>query len=70
MYIKKAKVLLFSYSVRLLNIIQTIASDKRYNFVRLDGNTKNKDRLKIVDQFNQNENIFLFLISTKSVDLI
>lgn len=70
MQAKHSKVLLFSYSVKLLDIIQSMAIEKNYSFVRLDGNTKNKERQLIVDNFNQDQSIFLFLISTKLVEFI
>jgi len=36
----------------------------RYNFVRLDGGTSQAQRQPLVDKFNQEPNVFLFLIST------
>jgi SNF2 family DNA or RNA helicase len=64
-YERKDKVLLFSYSVKMLNILQRFIQEKLYKFVRLDGETKNSERQKLVNSFNENQEIFIFLISTK-----
>ena len=61
----KSKVLLFSYSVKLLDLLQTFVIEQKYSFSRLDGHTKTSHRLALVDEFNHNPDIFLFLISTK-----
>ena len=62
---KNLKVLLFSYSTKLLDILQKFAMTKEYTFTRLDGNTKNSDRLDRVNKFNIDKKLFLFLLSTK-----
>lgn len=59
------KVLLFSHSVKLLNIIEKHVNSKRYAYLRLDGQTKTATRQQLVDTFNRDQNIFLFLISTR-----
>lgn len=66
---QRAKVLLFSQSVRLLDIIESHLAKRHKGFTyrRLDGRTKTSTRQQIVDEFNRDENIFLFLISTRSV---
>ena len=62
---KQYKVLLFSYSTKLLDILQRFVIKNDYTFTRLDGNTKNTDRLTIVNKFNSDKKLFVFLISTK-----
>ncbi len=37
-----------------------------YSFRRLDGSTEPQERLRIVDEYNTTDSIFLFLISTKA----
>ena len=64
-YERKDKVLLFSYSVKMLNILQRFIQEKLYTFLRLDGETKNSERQKLVNCFNENQGMFIFLISTK-----
>ncbi|KAJ3109129.1 hypothetical protein HK100_003336 [Physocladia obscura] len=61
-----SKVLLFSASVKLLNMLEILMSDKMYNYSRLDGKTPIADRMDIVDKFNNDPKQFVFLISTKA----
>ena len=62
---RKDKVLLFSYSVKMLDILQRFINEKNYTYLRLDGATKNSERQKLVNCFNENSDMFIFLISTK-----
>ncbi|KAI9348201.1 P-loop containing nucleoside triphosphate hydrolase protein [Obelidium mucronatum] len=61
-----SKVLLFSASVKLLNMLEILMSDKSYFYSRLDGKTPISDRLEIVDKFNNDPKQFVFLISTRA----
>ncbi|KAJ3029664.1 UNVERIFIED_CONTAM: hypothetical protein HDU68_011471 [Siphonaria sp. JEL0065] len=61
-----SKVLIFSASVKLLNMLEILMSDKTYYYCRLDGKTPIGDRLEIVDKFNNDPKQFVFLISTKA----
>ena len=63
---EEAKVLLFSHSTRLLDILETYAQSKGHCYCRLDGSTKVDTRQKLVDDFNQDPSLFLFLISTRA----
>ncbi|KAL3134837.1 hypothetical protein ABBQ32_007805 [Trebouxia sp. C0010 RCD-2024] len=58
------KVLVFSHSVRMLDIIERMVIMIGYVYLRLDGSTKQQDRQTQVDQFNGSASVFLFLIST------
>lgn len=35
-----------------------------YNFLTLDGSVKQNDRMPLIDQFQNDPNVFIFLIST------
>ncbi|KAI3385642.1 hypothetical protein SNEBB_000050, partial [Seison nebaliae] len=62
------KVLLFSQSIRMLDIIENFLLEHSpipYKYRRMDGDTSAKNRPRIVEEFNLNKNIFLFLLSTK-----
>ena len=63
---EQAKVLLFSHSTKLLNIIEIYAQSKGYSYCRLDGSTKVDARQQMVDDFNRDPSMFLFLISTRA----
>ncbi|KAI0514519.1 P-loop containing nucleoside triphosphate hydrolase protein [Xylaria bambusicola] len=60
------KVLVFSHSVRLLNILQQLFNKTLYNVSYLDGSLSYEDRQGVVDNFNCDPNQFIFLISTKA----
>ncbi|KAI1435190.1 P-loop containing nucleoside triphosphate hydrolase protein [Xylaria sp. CBS 124048] len=60
------KVLVFSHSVRLLNILQQLFNKTLYNVSYLDGTLSYEDRQAVVDDFNCDPNQFIFLISTKA----
>tara|TARA_X000000368_G_scaffold354380_1_gene295851 strand:- start:1005 stop:4130 length:3126 start_codon:yes stop_codon:yes gene_type:complete len=60
------KVVLFSYSVRLLNVMNEFVKRMGYVHVRLDGGTAVKERQKIVDDFNTRGSCFLFLMSSEA----
>ncbi|KAJ5307747.1 DNA excision repair protein ERCC-6-like 2 [Penicillium atrosanguineum] len=60
------KVLVFSHSVRLLRMLQTLFNHTSYNVSYLDGSMSYEDRAKAVDDFNSDPNQFVFLISTKA----
>ncbi|KZO97555.1 hypothetical protein CALVIDRAFT_72920 [Calocera viscosa TUFC12733] len=58
------KVLIFSKSVKLLDIIQTFVEQAAYEFCRLDGKLAADKRMDEVDRFNTDPTVFIFLIST------
>ncbi|KAF8918341.1 P-loop containing nucleoside triphosphate hydrolase protein [Mucidula mucida] len=58
------KVLIFTKSVKLIEMLEFGIRQKNYGFLKLDGSTKQSDRMNIIDQFQTDPNIFIFLIST------
>ncbi|KAM4093428.1 hypothetical protein ACB094_06G115400 [Castanea mollissima] len=60
------KVLLFSYSVRMLDILEKFLIRKGYCFSRLDGSTPTNLRQSLVDDFNSSPSKLVFLISTRA----
>ncbi|KAL8811087.1 MAG: hypothetical protein Q9200_002085, partial [Gallowayella weberi] len=60
------KVLVFSYNVKLLKMLQMLFKHTSYNVSYLDGSMSYEDRAKIVDDFNSDPNEFVFLISTRA----
>uniref|UniRef100_A0AAY5K3N0 Excision repair cross-complementation group 6-like 2 n=1 Tax=Esox lucius TaxID=8010 RepID=A0AAY5K3N0_ESOLU len=61
---RKDKVLLFSLSTKLLDVLESYCMAEGLEYSRLDGNTKSRDRLKIVKDFNSCPDINLCLVST------
>ncbi|PKU70093.1 switch 2 [Dendrobium catenatum] len=60
------KILLFSYSVRMLDILEKFLIRKGYCFSRLDGSTPMSLRQSLVDNFNMSPSKQVFLISTRA----
>ena len=61
------RILIFSQSTKMLDIIASVAS---FNFARIDGSTKGKDRQLLVDRFNQKySKLNVMLLSTKAAGI-
>ena len=60
------RVLLFSSSTQVLDIIQHYLSLESYIFRRIDGSTPSKDRQGLVNVFQKSDDIFCFLLSTRA----
>jgi DNA excision repair protein ERCC-6 len=60
------RVLIFSQSTKMLDIIQSVITEiLGFNFVRIDGSVSDIDeRQGIINQFNTNKDIFIFLLTT------
>ncbi|KAJ4391716.1 DNA repair protein rhp26 [Gnomoniopsis smithogilvyi] len=59
------KALLFSQGVQMLDILEHFLRRNNFNFLRMDGSTQIKDRQRLVDQFNNDPDIDIFLLTTK-----
>ncbi|XP_009082576.1 PREDICTED: DNA excision repair protein ERCC-6-like 2, partial [Acanthisitta chloris] len=60
----KDKVLLFSFSTKLLDVLEQYCMASGLDYRRLDGNTKSEDRIRIVREFNGIQAINICLVST------
>ncbi len=60
------KILLFSQFVKHLSLFREYLAKRKIDYCYLDGATPMKDRQKQVEEFNQNPEIKLFLISLKA----
>ncbi|MGB0370815.1 MAG: SNF2-related protein [Opitutales bacterium] len=58
------RILVFSQFVSVLKLLRTELEDKGHQYCYLDGSTRNRQSL--VDRFNENEDIPVFLISLKA----
>lgn len=63
---KKEKVLIFSQFTRMLDILEMVMATLDVSYVRLDGDTKVLERQSVIDDFNDSEDIGVFLLSTKA----
>ncbi|CAK7204511.1 DNA repair protein rhp26 [Sporothrix eucalyptigena] len=60
------KTLLFCQGTQMLDILEAFVKRQGdINYLRMDGKTAIKDRQTLVDRFNNNPNIHLFLLTTK-----
>ncbi|CAJ0609014.1 unnamed protein product [Cylicocyclus nassatus] len=59
------KVLVFSQSREMLNILERRLLETGFTYLRMDGSTNIGSRQKRVQQFNQDPEIFIFLLTTR-----
>lgn len=63
---KGDKILLFSQGVQMLNILEDFVNSLGgFTYLRMDGTTPIKDRQPMVNNFNENPGIDIFLLTTK-----
>jgi len=62
----EGKVLLFSQFTSALKKVGENLKGKGITYFYLDGKTKSKDRVKLVDEFNNSKDVLVFLISLKA----
>ena len=62
----KHKLLVFSGYTSMFDIMQKELEKRKIKYFRLTGATKVSDRIELVDEFNKNEEIKVFLISLKA----
>lgn len=60
----KDKVLLFSFSTKLLDVLQQYCMASGLDYRRLDGSTRSEERIKIVKEFNSTQDVNICLVST------
>uniref|UniRef100_H3AUP2 ERCC excision repair 6 like 2 n=1 Tax=Latimeria chalumnae TaxID=7897 RepID=H3AUP2_LATCH len=60
----KDKVLIFSISTKLLDVLERYCMASGLDYRRLDGNTKTEERVRIVKEFNSMQDIDICLVST------
>ncbi|KAJ7385780.1 ATP-dependent helicase smarcad1 [Desmophyllum pertusum] len=63
---KNCRVLLFSQFTMVMDIIEVYLSDRSHRYLRLDGQTSVVDRQSLIDKFNGDPDIFVFLLSTRA----
>lgn len=60
------KILLFSGYTSMFSIIEKELKKKQISYLKLTGQTKVTERIELVDEFNENKDIKVFLISLKA----
>eukprot|EP00090_Calanus_glacialis_P034369 TRINITY_DN5767_c0_g1_i1.p1 TRINITY_DN5767_c0_g1~~TRINITY_DN5767_c0_g1_i1.p1 ORF type:complete len:906 (-),score=328.78 TRINITY_DN5767_c0_g1_i1:158-2875(-) len=60
------RVLIFSQFTMLLDVLERYLKIRGYKYMRLDGQTPVQDRQQMIDKFNKEEEIFIFILSTRA----
>ncbi|KAK0064363.1 SWI/SNF-matrix-actin-related regulator of chromatin subfamily A containing DEAD/H box 1B, partial [Biomphalaria pfeifferi] len=60
------RVLVFSQFTMMLDILEIYMDHNGYKYLRMDGQTPVPDRLQLIDRFNNEPDIFVFLLSTRA----
>jgi SNF2 family DNA or RNA helicase len=60
------KVLVFSHSTRVLDLIEKFIKASGWSYCRLDGTTVGTQRQGIIDRYNNDKSLLIFLLSTKA----
>ncbi|XP_016278457.2 SWI/SNF-related matrix-associated actin-dependent regulator of chromatin subfamily A containing DEAD/H box 1 isoform X1 [Monodelphis domestica] len=63
---KGDRVVLFSQFTMMLDILEVLLKHHQHRYLRLDGKTQISERIHLIDQFNTDMDIFIFLLSTKA----
>lgn len=61
-----SRVLIFSQFVMMLDIIEKYVKIRGHKYRRFDGTTQVSERQELIDEFTENEDIFIFLLSTRA----
>lgn len=60
------RALIFTQMTRVLDILEIFLNIYGYTYLRLDGTTKIERRQALMERFNQDKKVFLFILSTRS----
>ncbi|XP_005278515.1 SWI/SNF-related matrix-associated actin-dependent regulator of chromatin subfamily A containing DEAD/H box 1 isoform X1 [Chrysemys picta bellii] len=63
---KGDRVVLFSQFTMMLDILEVLLKQQQHRYIRLDGKTQISERIHLIDEFNTDMGIFVFLLSTKA----
>lgn len=64
--LKGDRVVLFSQFTMMLDILEVLLKHHQHRYLRLDGKTQISERIHLIDEFNTDMDIFVFLLSTKA----
>ncbi len=60
------RVLMFSQFTMVMDIMEHYLKVRGHKYLRLDGSTPVQERQFMIDQFNRDDSIFIFILSTKA----
>ena len=59
------KALIFTQMTKMLDVLEAFLNLHSYTYLRLDGSTKPEQRQILMQRFNSNPKIFIFILSTR-----
>ncbi|KAF3796343.1 CHROMATIN REMODELING 8 protein [Nymphaea thermarum] len=59
------RVLLFTQTQQMLDILENFLTAKGYVYRRMDGLTPVRQRMALIDEFNNSSDVFIFILTTK-----
>ncbi|CAG09381.1 unnamed protein product, partial [Tetraodon nigroviridis] len=59
------RVLLFTQSRQMLNILEVFVRENNYSYLKMDGTTSISSRQPLIARYNEDNSIFIFLLTTK-----
>ncbi|KAF1375776.1 hypothetical protein PFLUV_G00223690 [Perca fluviatilis] len=59
------RVLLFTQSRQMLNILEVFVTENNYSYLKMDGTTPIASRQPLIARYNEDKSIFIFLLTTK-----
>lgn len=59
------RVLLFTQTQQMLDILESFLIANEYSYRRMDGHTAVKQRMALIDEFNNSDDVFVFILTTK-----
>lgn len=62
---EKHRALLFCQTRQMLDIVERNVQREGWNYLRMDGNTPVARRMSLIDKFNGDASVFVFLLTTK-----
>ncbi|NWR71103.1 ERCC6 protein, partial [Centropus unirufus] len=59
------RVLIFSQSRQMLQILEVFVRERNYSYLRMDGTTTIASRQPLITRYNEDKSIFIFLLTTR-----
>jgi DNA excision repair protein ERCC-6 len=59
------RVLIFTQTQQMLDIIEKYVTNKGFSYRRMDGSTPVRQRMALIDEFNESSHVFVFILTTK-----
>lgn len=59
------RVLLFTQTQQMLDILENFLIKGEYNYRRMDGQTPVRQRMALIDEYNNSNDVFVFILTTK-----